>query len=396
MSDSYTGPWSAISAGIVASLVGFGGTVALLVEAGHALGATSAQTVSWVSALCLGVGISALALSLVYRMPIVTAWSTPGAALIAASAAGISLQEAVGASIVAALATIGIALFRPLGRFFERIPPAIAAAMLAGVLLPFCVSLFKHFGADCVLSGALLVVYVVSRAVVPSFALLAVLAAGIALVVGRGYVDLHPDFLNIATLELVPPVFTPHAVIGLGIPLFFVTLVSQNLPGLAVLQSTGYRVRPGPLFAATGAAWLAVAPFGAHGVNLAALTAAICTGEDAHPDPKRRYLAGITYGLCYFALAAFSAPLVHLFAAIPSEIVAAIAGLALIGPLTSALVVATSAVEDREAATLTFLATASGAALLGIGSAFWGLVIGILVLAAKRSVSRMSVVLAGR
>lgn len=396
MGDNYTGPWPAISAGIVASLVGFGGTVALLVEAGHALGATSTQTVSWVSALCLGVGISALTLSLLYRMPIITAWSTPGAALIAASAAGMSLREAIGAFITAALATIAVALFRPLGRFFERIPPAIASAMLAGVLLPFCVSLFKHFGADAVLSGALLFVFVLSRAVIPSFALLAVLAAGISLVVGRGYVALDPGLLHFATLELVAPVFTPHCVIGLGIPLFFVTFVSQNLPGFAVLHSAGYRVRSGPVLATTGLAWLAAAPFGAHGVNLAALTAAICTGEDSHPDPKRRYLAGITYGLSYLALAAFSAPLVHLFAAIPPEIVAAIAGLALIGPLTSALVIATSSVEDREAATLTFLATASGAALLGIGSAFWGLVIGILVLIAKRSVSRVSMVLAGR
>ena len=381
-------PLTAISAGLIGALIGFGGTVALVVQAGQAMGGSPIQISSAVTALCLGIAIAGGALSLWLRMPVILAWSTPGAALIAASTLDIGYPTAIGAFVAAAALMVLLGAIPALGRLAAHIPASIAAAMLAGVLLPFCLGLFRTFQSDALLAGFLLVLFIVARQRFPTYALLIVLVGAIGIVVARGQATGTGDASMFGTLLPTMPLFDWKAVVSLGVPLFLVTLVSQNLPGFVVLRSAGYDPPSQPILLATGLTTLALAPFGAHGVNLAAITAAICTGPDAHPDPGRRYAVGFLYAAAYVLLALFSAPLVGMFTAMPPETIAAITGIALIGPLTNALGGMLTGQEDREAAVLTFAATASGMTLFGIGSAFWGLTVGFLALGAKRLVRR--------
>ena len=342
-------------------MIGFGGTVALIVQAGQALGAAPDQIVSMVTALCLAIGIPGLLLSWRLKMPVVLAWSTPGAALLAASTLGIGWVNAVGAFMVAGLLMVLTGLLPVLGRLARRIPASIASAMLAGVLLPFVLRLFRVMPEDLVLAVGLLALFIVMRRLWAAWSLPVVLVAAFVVLALRGQ---------------------------LGLPLFLVTLASQNLPGLVVLRAAGYEPPADRLILSTGAASLVAAPFGAHGVNLAAITAAICTGPDAHPDRERRWIVGAVYGGFYVVVALFAAPLAGLFVAMPPAVLAVITGLALIASLTGALTSMIEAPEQREAAVLTFAATGSGLALFGIGSAFWGLVVGFAALAALRWVRR--------
>ncbi len=375
-------PLSAWSAALVATVVGFGGTVALVVSAVRALGASVEETGSAVTALCLGIAIAGIALSLRLRMPVVLAWSTPGAALLAATAPGLGWPVAVGVFVAAALMTIVLGAVPALGRLAERIPSCIASAMLAGVLLPFCLELFRLAAVDPLLVGLLLGVFIVARARVPLHALLLALGAGIVLTLVRGDVGALPAGPTFGALVSTLPTFDAGALVSLAVPLFLVTLVSQNLPGLVVLRSAGYAPPPRPLLVGTGLASLAAAPFGAHAVNLAAITAAICTGPEAHPDPARRWTVAVVYGGLYLVLALFSPALVRLFLALPPAVIAALTGLALIPALTGAIEAMLGNRDHRDPAIVTFLATASGLTLFGLGSAFWGLVAGFLALGA--------------
>ena len=381
-------PVSAWSSAFIAALVGFGGTVALVVQALRTMGASVDQTGSALTALCLGIGLAGAALSTKLRMPVVLAWSTPGAALLAATAPGVSWPAAVGAFIASAVLIIAVGLIPALGRLAERIPAAVASAMLAGVLLPFCLALFRLGAVDPLLVGVVLVVFLAARQRLPVYALLLVLGAGVVLTLVRGDVGLIPAGPTFGALTPVWPILDVSTIVSLGLPLFLVTLVSQNLPGLVVLRTAGYQPAPRPLLVGSGLASLAAAPFGAHAVNLAAITAALCTSEQAHPDPARRWTAGLIYGGFYLVLALFSPALVRLFLALPSGVVAALTGIALIPALVGALDGMMSARADRDAAIVTFLATASGLGLLGIGSAFWGLVVGFAALAARRFLER--------
>jgi len=377
-------PASAFSSPAVATLIGFGGTVALVVQAGQALGADAGQIGSMVTALCLGIGVPGALLSWRLRIPVVLAWSTPGAALLAASTLGLSWPTAIGAFVFAAALMILTGLIPILGRLAARIPAAIASAMLAGVLLPFVLRLFKVVPDEAVLVVGLVTLFLVSRRLWPTWALPAVLAAAFAVLAIRGQLSLPTGTSLFGHLEPVAPVFDWKAAVSLGFPLFLVTLAAQNLPGLVVLQSAGYPPPANRLILSTGVASLLIAPFGGHGVNLAAITAAICTGTDAHPDPARRWVVGVIYGGFYLAVALFAAPLAGLFIAMPPVVLAAVTGLALIAPLTGALQGMMAETASREAAVLTFAATASGLALFGVGSAFWGLVVGFAALAARR------------
>lgn len=383
-------PPASWSSALIAALIGFGGTVALVVQAGQAMGGSPVQIGSAVTALCLGIALGGAALSLALRIPVVLAWSTPGAALVAASTLQVGWPAATGAFAVAALMMMVLGMVPMLGRLANRIPPSVASAMLAGVLLPFCLALFHTFESDWVLAGLLLALFIVARRLFPLYALLIVLVGAIALVVLRGDVAPLPAGAMFGTLSPTMPSLDARVIVSLAIPLFLVTLVSQNLPGLVVLRSAGYEPSPQPLLFFTGLATLLLAPFGAHGVNLAAITAAICTGEDAHPDKDKRWIVGLLYALFYFVLALFSAPLVALFLAMPAATIAAITGIALIGPLANAIGGMLAEPEDRDAAILTFAATASGIALLGIGSAFWGLAVGFLALGARFILARRS------
>lgn len=368
----------------MATVVGFGGTVALVVQAGQALGADPAQIVSMVTALCLGIGVPGMVLSWRLRMPVVLAWSTPGAALLAASTLGLGWANAVGAFVVAGVLMLLTGLLPVLGRLAQKIPASVASAMLAGVLSPFVLRLFKVAPDELTLAVGLLAVFIVVRRLWPAWALPAVLAAAFVVLMLRNQIGLPPGTGLFGTLSPIIPAFDWKVAASLGLPLFLVTLASQNLPGLVVLRAAGYAPPANLLILATGLTSVVAAPFGAHGVNLAAITAALCTGPEAHPDPARRWIVGVIYGGFYILVALFAAPLAGLFIAMPPAVLAIITGLALIAALMGALVAMLAKADEREAAVLTFAATASGIALFGIGSAFWGLVVGFAALGALR------------
>lgn len=369
--------FSHVSSALIAAMVGFAGTLALIVAAAQAVGATAAQTVSWITAISLVKGLETGYLSWRHRMPIVTAWSTPGAALIGASA-GIALDAAVGAFLLVGLLIVATAAFRPLGRLIERIPMSIAAAMLAGVLLPFVLGAFKAIPQAPALALMMIAVYALVRPASPLFAVVIVLAAGIAGCWAFGLIGPLAHAFTPPGLEFVAPRFEWSVLIGLGVPLYLVTMASQNLPGFAVLRASGYSPPVQQALAVTGAGSVLSAFFGAHTTNLAAITAALCTGPDVDRDPARRWPAGIVYALAWLALALAGASGVALLAALPPALIAVVVGLALLGPLVGALGTAMKDEAERYPALLAFAVSAAGVGFGGIGAAFWGLVAGLL------------------
>lgn len=370
---------SIVTSAVVAALVGFGSTIALIIAAAQAVGADAAQTSSWVAALCLSMAVTSGFLSVRYRMPVVTAWSTPGAALIAAST-GISIHAAVGSFLLAGGLIVLAGLIKPFGRLIERIPTSIAAAMLAGVLLQFVVGVFQSAQGSPVLVLPLVGIFLVVRLFNPALAVLAVLFVGLGIAFGSGLAQPVASDFSLSTLTFIAPTFEPAALIGLGLPLFLVTMASQNLPGLAVLKASGYNPPSGPIVTLTGLSSIVTAFFGAHTSNLAAISAAICTGPDTHPDPAKRWMVGPFYSLSYVIFAAFSAALISLIAALPPELIKTVAGLALMGAFAGALSSALSEYTKRFPAIVTLAVTASGLTLFGIGSAFWGLAAGLITL----------------
>jgi benzoate membrane transport protein len=374
---------SAASAALVATVAGVGGTLPVVLAAAQAVGATPEQASSWVSGLGIATAVSALILSVHYRMPIITAWSTPGAALIASSSAVPSFRAAIGAFVLAAVLILATAAIRPLARLIERIPGSIAAAMLGGILLRLVVAMIEQVPGQPLLVLSLIVVFLVSRHLIPTMASLIVLAVGAALAWSLGLVKPIPP-LGVSSLTLAMPAWDLATLIGLGVPLYLVTMASQNLPGFAVLRASGYHPPTQPVLAVTGAASLGTAFLGAHTSNLAAISAALCTGPDAHPDPAKRWITGPFYALCWGLIALFGASLVGLFGALPPALLMTVAGTALLGSMAGALGSALGPDKDRLAAAGTLAVTASGVTLLGIGSAFWGLVFGIVVLALER------------
>ncbi len=378
---------SIITSAVVAALVGFGSTIAIIIAAAQAVGADAAQTSSWVAALCLSMAATSGYLSVRYRMPVVTAWSTPGAALIAASS-GISVHAAVGCFLMAGFLILLAAFIKPFGRLIERIPTSIAAAMLAGVLIRFVMAVFESAQGAPGLVLPLVALFLVARLFNPALAVLAVLFVGLGMAFGGGLArPLSSDF-SLSTLTFIAPAFEPAALLGLGLPLFLVTMASQNLPGFAVLRASGYAPPTRPILAVTGLASMVTALFGAHTSNLAAISAAICTGPDTHPDPGKRWMVGPFYTLSYLAFAAFSAALIGLIAALPPELIRTVAGLALMGAFAGALGSALSEEAKRFPAVLTLAVTASGITLSGIGSAFWGLAAGLVALALEAAFLR--------
>jgi len=373
----------AVVAGFVAVLVGFTSSVAIVFQAAQALGATPAQTSSWIWALGLGMGITSLGLSLWTRQPVLTAWSTPGAALIAASS-GLSMAEGIGAFIVCAALILLFGVTRWFERLMDRIPMALAAALLAGVL--------ARFGLDAVLtvkSAPLMVLamaaaYLLGKRFFPRYAVPAVLAAGVAVAALQGRLQLGAVDWAWAQPVWTTPSFSLAAIIGVGLPLFLVTMASQNLPGVAAQRASGYQTPISASISATGLASLLLAPFGGYAFNLAAITAAICMGREAHEDPARRYTASVAAGVFYIAIGLAGGAVVGLLSAFPRELVAAVAGLALLGTIAGGLAAALKDEQHRDAAILTFLVTLSGLTLLGIGSAFWGVVAGSTALLVAR------------
>lgn len=373
----------------VAVLVGFGGTVALVVEAARAVGTDPVQTGSWIAGICLATAVASIVLSSWHKIPIIAAWSTPGAALLAALPAPIGMEAAAGAFVLAAGLILLTALVRPLGDLVARLPTAIAAAMLAGVLLRFVVAVAAAVPASPALVLPLVALFLLVRLVSPMAAVLVVLVAGVALAAALGLMQPIGAGLEPTELALIVPHLSFEVMLGVGLPLYLVTMASQNLPGFAVIRAAGYVPPARSTLAVTGAMALVTAPLGAHTTNLAAITAALCTGPDVHPDPARRWPVGVVYGVLYLLLALFAGSLVGIVTALPVALVTAVAGLALLAPLTGALAAAMEVPGRRLAAVLTLAVTASGVTLGGVGSAFWGLAAGLLALLLDRAAARV-------
>lgn len=374
-------PLPAVTAGLVAVLVGVTSSAAIVFTAAEAAGADPGQIASWMLALGVGMAVTCVGLSLRHRAPVVTAWSTPGAALLAVGLDGVTLAQAVGAFVFSAALITLSGVTGWFEKVMDRIPVPLAAGLLAGVLLQFGIGLFTSFQADPAVVAAMFAVYLAARRWSPRYAVPVALVAGGAVAAWTGALDLSGVAPRVAVPVLVVPEFSWQVLVSVGVPLFVVTMASQNLPGVAVLRNDGYRVPVSPLIGWTGAVNLVLAPFGCFGLNLAAITAAICTGPQAHPDRERRFLAGVWAGVFYLVVGVFGATVATLLVALPPALIAAIAGLGLLGTIGGSLSSALSDERSREAALVTFLATASGISLLGIGSAFWGLVAGALALA---------------
>ena len=373
---------SAVTAGFVAVLVGFTSSVAIVFQAATALGATPAQISSWMWALGLGMGLCSLLPSLWLRQPVMVAWSTPGAAVLATAGAsgGFGMPEAVGAFIVCAALITLVGATGWFERVMDRIPMPLASALLAGVLARFGLDAFVALESAFALVLLMLLGYLLWRRLWPRYAVLGVLAVGTVYAVSTGQLHLNQVQWGLTAPVFTAPEFSWRATVSLALPLFVVTMASQNLPGVAAIRAAGYAMPVSRIITLTGVATLLLAPFGAFALNLAAITAAMCMGREAHADPDKRYIAAAACGLFYCVIGLFGAAVTGVLTAFPRELVVAIAGLALLGSIGGGLAVALRDDAHREPALMAFLVTLSGVSLGGIGSAFWGVVAGALAL----------------
>lgn len=378
---------AAVVAGFVAMLVGYTSSLVLMFQAGQNAGLSTGQISSWIWALSIGMALTTIGLSLKYRTPIVIAWSTPGAALLVTSLPSVPYSDAIGAFIISAALLALCGLTGSVDRLLRRVPPALAAALLAGILFRIGVEICIATQHQTALVLGMALAYLVAKRLLPRYCVLIALVAGLLLAALSGLLDFRQLRLELAVPVWTTPTFSLAATIGIAVPLFVVAMASQNMPGIAVLRTDGYSVPASPLIATTGLASLLLAPFGSHGINLAAISAAICTGPQAHEDASKRYTAAVWCGLFYGIAGLFGATLAALFTALPSELVISVAALALLGSIMNGLHGALAEPSQREPALITFLVTASGLTLLGIGSAFWGLVAGVVasvILTARR------------
>jgi benzoate membrane transport protein len=370
--------FSAVVSGFVAVLVGFSSSAVIVFQAATALGATPAEKSSWMLALGIAIGLTSIALSLRYRMPVLTAWSTPGAALLVTGVTGVTMPQAIGAFMVCAALIVLVGATGWFERAMSRVPETLGAAMLAGVLLRFGLEGFASLETRFALVGAMLATYLGARRFWPRYAIPSVLGVAILVVAAQGQLHVGALPLALARPVFIMPEFTLSSIASVALPLFVVTMASQNVPGVAVIRAAGYEPPVSPIMTWTGLSALVLAPFGAFTVNLAAITAAITMGEDAHQDHSKRYMAAVSAGVFYMLLGLFGATVSALFAMFPKEMVLALAGLALLNTIGAGLASAISDERRREPALITFLVTASGLHLFGIGAAFWGIVAGLV------------------
>ncbi|MGN5008479.1 benzoate/H(+) symporter BenE family transporter [Aeromonas sp. 96A] len=366
-------------AGFIAVMVGYTSSVILIIQAATAAGADTAQVASWLWTLGIGMGVSCIGLSLYYRIPILTAWSTPGAALLITTLGNFTLAEAIGAFVISSLLITLCGISGWFDRLMKHIPAPLAAAMLAGVLLRFGLDLFKVAPQDPLLLGTLLLAFLLGRHLWPRYTMVLVLGVGMLTCSVRGGLQLGTLHWQLASPVWTWPVFSLDALFGIALPLFIVTMTSQNMPGIAILRAHGYQPSTSSLISWTGLTGLLLAPFGGYAFNLAAITAAICMGKEVDPDTKRRWPAAVWAGCFYLVTGCFGATVAALFSAFPAALVTCVAGLALLGTIGSSLHSALQQDEAREAALLTFIITASGISLLGIAAACWGLLIGLAI-----------------
>jgi len=371
---------SSVVAGFIAMMTGCTSSLVLMFQAGQAAGLTNLQISSWLWALFMGMAVCSIGLSLRYRAPITVAWSTPGAALLITSLGGVAYPEAIGAFITCALLVTLCGLTGSFERLVKRLPASLAAALLAGILFRIGSEIFIAAQHRTGLVLGMFFTYLVVKRLSPRYAVLVTLLVGIALSGMLGLLNFDGLALEVALPVWTTPEFSMAATISISIPLFVVAMTSQNMPGIAVLRADGYHTPASPLISVTGIASLLTAPFGSHGINLAAISAAICTGPHAHEDKDKRYTAAVWCGIFYAIAGVFGATLAALFSAFPKELVLSIAALALFGSIINGLTVAMAEPREREPALITFMVTASGLTLFSIGSAFWGIVAGVLTL----------------
>ena len=368
-------------AGLVSVIVNYGGTFILVFQAAKVAGLSPELTSSWVWAVSIGVGITGLVLSWYSREPLITAWSTPAAAFLVTALASVPYAEAIGAYLLSAAGFVVLGLTGYFERLVRIIPAGVAAGLLAGILLQFGIGAFAGLSVDPVLAGLLIAAYAVFKRFTARYAVVGILVLGLAYLLVQGQAGLSQLTLEIATPVFTAPAFTLNAALSVALPLFLITLTGQYMPGMLVLRNDGFKTSANPIVAVTGLGSLLMAPFGSHAFNIAAITAAICTGKEAHEDPAKRWIAGIAAGVCYILVGVFGVTLASVFMALPATFITTLAGLALLGTIGTSLAGAMADAKSREAALITFLAAAANITLLGIGGAFWGLVIGLLAYA---------------
>lgn len=366
----------AIAAGFLAVLVSYSGPLAIFFHAGASAGVSADMMISWVWAISMGAGVSGIILSVWLKAPVVTAWSAPGTALLVTLFPDLSLNEAIGAYITAALIMLVIGLSGAFDAFVRAIPKGIAAGMMAGILFQFGVGAFTAIESTPALAIGMLVAYVVFRRLLPKYTLVLLLIAGVILSIVLEGASLSGVSLNVAVPQFIRPEWTLGSTLSLAIPLVLVSLTGQFLPGIAIIQSAGYPVKAKPIIVVTSLVSLPMAVFGGITTVVAAITAAICTSKDAHQDPARRYVAGVFNGVFYLVGGLFAGTIVSLFTSLPAAFVAVLAGLALLGAIAGNLFSALENASHREASLITFLVTASGMSAFGLSSALWGVVIG--------------------
>lgn len=366
-------------AALISVIVNYGGTFVLVFQAAQLAQLSPAQTASWVWSVSIGVGLTGAWLSYRYREPIITAWSTPGVAFLATVVPFTPYGEVIGAYVISAIGFILLGMSGAFERLVRLIPGGIAAGLLAGILLQFGVNAFGGASADPLLVIVLVVSYAVLRRFTSRFAVVGILTIGMTMLITQERIDVQSIHLSLAAPVFQMPQFSVGSLLGVALPLFVITLTGQYMPGMLVLRNDGFKTSANPIVTITGLGSLIMAPFGAHAFNVAAITAAICTGKDAHEDPSKRYIAGLVCGILYITVGIFGVTLATLFMVLPRTFITTLAGLALLGAIGGSLANAMADARTRETALITFLATAANVTLLGVGGAFWGLVAGLVV-----------------
>ena len=377
-SNTYSNILPPVIAGLISVIVNYGGTFILIFQAAQMAGLSPELTASWVWSISIGVGITGIYLSWYTKEPIITAWSTPAAAFLITALVSVPYSEAIGAYMLSALAFLILGITGYFGKLIRLIPISIASGLLAGILLQFGISAFTNMTIDPLLAISLFFVYLITKRFSSRYAIVSVLSFGFILLLLQSQINFSGFELKLASPIFTEPTFSLNATLSLALPLFLITLTGQYMPGLLILKNDGFKTSAKPILAITGLGSFIMAPFGSHAFNLAAITAAICTGKESCEDPSKRWIAGIAAGIFYILVGIFGVTLAALFAAFPATFISTLAGLALLSTIAGSLSNAITDIDTREAAIITFLATAANINLFGIGGAFWGLILGLI------------------
>lgn len=367
-----------IIAGLISVIVNYGGTFILIFQAAQIAGLNPEQTASWVWSISIGVGITGIILSWYTKEPIITAWSTPAAAFLVTAIATVSYSEVIAAYILSAFAFFILGLSGYFGKLIRLIPSGIASGLLAGILLQFGISAFTNMTISPILAISLFFIYLITKRFSARYAIVTVLIFGFIILTIQSQINFSNLELKLAYPIFTEPTFSLNSTLSIALPLFLITLTGQYMPGLLILKNDGFKTEAKPILAVTGFGSILMAPFGSHAFCLSSIISAICTGKESHENPKKRYIAGIAAGIFYILVGIFGVTLASLFAAFPATFISSLAGLALLSTIATSLTNAMSDLNSREAAVITFLATAANINLFGIGGAFWGLVLGLI------------------